>query len=504
MLKYAPALIGGLQLASVYVLARKWYNEQVALVAATLVAFADYSVFMTSWMVPEIVGIVLLVLAIYFFVRATQEELFAIPCVLTYSSLVIVHHLSQMLAILATIAICILMPRGRRRRAIALLFVLILISYAWWAMVGSTASFFQATLSTFLNQIGKPTSPQAPSLGLMSRIGQQVTSLLAFDQISKLTIGGIAILGVALAWRLKKISDRLVLAWLGSILSFLAVALFVFTWNAFPWIRLFEFAYIPSSVLDGAAILFLAHRVKRRTLLAVIIIVLIGGMAFQAVSRFEWSKYDTYVYTDDELLAAYWVKDQTPRDAWVFAPSGLSSLVFGLGERNTDYAIPEIAVGAKSIEGARWEIDQLAKEGDYIILSTSPLRYGETEGYIVLQTAPSQESIDQTIGSFNRSCLVKMAYQSQTVIIYRITSVTCDSEESTPNNIESLEFGLRPNPALGTILGFQRDASPGTRAFHSSLQLIPPAMLAQLPRLGQCVDDERSATRDSRIPNSSL
>ena len=154
-----PQFLGTLTVLLVFLLSRKMFGTVPALVSAMLYAVADHSVFQSSWLVQETLGIMLLVAFLFVLTRLdpTRRWEGAVLLVLVYVASLASHHFSHAILLATFLLAAYVTPRRDDRNRLLGMFILLLpLTLAWWIGFGGRTGSFPDIAHRTMGVLGSP------------------------------------------------------------------------------------------------------------------------------------------------------------------------------------------------------------------------------------------------------------------------------------------------------------------------------------------------------------
>jgi hypothetical protein len=157
--KSLPQFLGTLTVLLVFLVARRMFGTAPALVAAMLYAVADHSVFQSSWLVQETLGIALLVAFLFVLTQLDPARRWegAVLLVLVYAASLASHHFSHAILLATFLLAALVAPRRDDRNRLLGMFLLLLpLTLVWWIGFGGRTGSFPDIAHRALVVVGSP------------------------------------------------------------------------------------------------------------------------------------------------------------------------------------------------------------------------------------------------------------------------------------------------------------------------------------------------------------
>jgi hypothetical protein len=154
-----PQFLGTLTVLLVFLLARRMFGTVPALVAAMLYAVADHSVFQSSWLVQETLGIMLLVAFLYVLTQLDPVRRWegAVLLVLVYVASLASHHFSHAILLATFLLAAFVTPkRDDRNRLLGMFILLLPLTLVWWIGFGGRTGSFPDIAHRSMEVLGSP------------------------------------------------------------------------------------------------------------------------------------------------------------------------------------------------------------------------------------------------------------------------------------------------------------------------------------------------------------
>jgi len=313
--KTLPQLLGTLTVLLVFLLARRMFGTAPALVAALLYAVADHSVFQSSWLVQETLGIMLFVAFLFVLTQLDPARRWegAVLLALLYVASLASHHFSHAILLATFLLAAFVAPRrDDRNRLLGMFAFLLPLTLVWWIVFGGRTGSFPDIAHRALGVVASPLGvalvwaavaalavdlwygrPLGYMLGLaMGRARRwarwldadrarlsvfgilalllTAVTLLAYDrlfspipglgtqQATKYALAALGAIGVVTLVARGDPSTRLLLGLFALLTAGLALVMFVFTFLPLQ-LRFFDYVYIPLAILSGVGIVRLSR-----------------------------------------------------------------------------------------------------------------------------------------------------------------------------------------------------------------------------------------------------
>jgi hypothetical protein len=202
-------------------------------------------------------------------------------------------------------------------------------------------------------------------------------------------------------------------------------------------LRFFEFVYLPLSIMSGVGIAHLARggssvaidakdtsevTVSWTPMGATLIVVglLLIAMAVDDQQRMTSDLSERYYHSEEEILAAHWVAENTEPNAVIATPFGLQPVMFGIGERKTDTYVVARSIIEKDWGKFAWDVRVVGQDGPlYIVLTTDTRKYGKEE-FLELDL---EEDIYEVGGAFLREPrFFDVKYSNPEILILKVSA----------------------------------------------------------------------------------
>ena len=182
-----PQLLGTLTVLLVFLLARRMFGTAPALVAALLYAVADHSVFQSSWLVQETLGIMLLVAFLFVLTQLGPVRRWegAVLLVILYAASLASHHFSHAILLATFLLAAYVTPKRDVRDGLLRMFALLLpLTLLWWVGFGGRTGSFPDIAHRVLGVVGSQVGVAliwvvVAALALDLWLGRRLGSLLA-------------------------------------------------------------------------------------------------------------------------------------------------------------------------------------------------------------------------------------------------------------------------------------------------------------------------------------
>lgn len=312
--RYLPLLLGALVVAMLFLMVKRLYGPEVALLACMLYAVADYAVQMSTWLIPATVGLLIYVALLTVIVNLRVERWpVTLLVALLFGASLVTHHFTHLILVSTIVVAALLAERRTERFRLLNMFVpMLVVTGAYWYWFGrQTGSFpdiaehlgsglnspaglvatvilvtslvaaiilrsaitgywhrFEARASSLASKIDK--SPRlllastlvvllvtVLTVGLHSSASEEVEGGIAW-QVSKYSLAALGWMGMVTAVAQTLPRTRLFLGLLVMLATGYLVVLLVLTFLPLE-LRFFEFVYIPLAVFSGIGIVRLAR-----------------------------------------------------------------------------------------------------------------------------------------------------------------------------------------------------------------------------------------------------
>lgn len=142
--RFLPIVMGAMVVVMLFLVTERIYGIEAAMVASILFAVADYSVQMSTWLIPATVGLLIYttLLVVLLNLRVEERPVRVLVVILFLASLV-THHFTHLILVLTVLIASVLSERrSERTRLLELMVPMILLTGGYWYWFGrQTGSF---------------------------------------------------------------------------------------------------------------------------------------------------------------------------------------------------------------------------------------------------------------------------------------------------------------------------------------------------------------------------
>jgi hypothetical protein len=309
-----PLILGALVVVVIFLLVKRLYGVEAALFAALLFAVADYSVQMSTWLIPATVGLLIYTtfLAVMVNHRLEDRSTTILVAILFLASLV-THHFTHLIFISTVLLVAIFSKRrSERSRLFGLFLPMLLMTGTYWYWFGRQTGSFPDIAEQVAAGMTNPVTiialvvlvivvviawvrnsalirewfkmeahirgialriDKSPMLLAASTVAILILTMLVLDlqshsaeefdgrwtaQVTKYTLATLGWVGMVTAVSRGLPRTRQLIGLLAMLVLGYLMVLLVFTFLPLE-LRFFEFVYIPLSVMSGVGVARLAR-----------------------------------------------------------------------------------------------------------------------------------------------------------------------------------------------------------------------------------------------------